>query len=325
MAGDWIKFEKATSDKPEVWAVAERLNLDPDAVVGKLLRVWAWFDDHTENGASPTARAAMLDRMVGTNGFCEAMQAAGWLETDGDSVALPNFDKHNGATAKKRANGAKRAADHRAKRNAGVTQRSDDDSGRLSIPRPVRRSVMQRDGAKCVYCGRKDGEYAHGETSRDGIISIDHVIPVCHGGSNEINNLVCACMSCNSFKGDRTPDECGLEWPKMSDGKRYGSVTSALPREEKRREEKKTKQSRAVALPNDMQPSDGHKALAESLGVTLITEFEKFCDHHKAKGSTFKDWNAALNNWLRNAAKFQAERGPVTPSGGAPRLKEFRP
>ena len=33
MAGDWLKLEVATSDKPEVWQMAESLGIDPDAVV----------------------------------------------------------------------------------------------------------------------------------------------------------------------------------------------------------------------------------------------------------------------------------------------------
>jgi hypothetical protein len=44
MAGDWIKLQKDTPDKPEVLAIATRMNLDPDAVVGKLVRIWSWFD-----------------------------------------------------------------------------------------------------------------------------------------------------------------------------------------------------------------------------------------------------------------------------------------
>ena len=39
MAGDWLKVEVATPDKPEIWLIAEELQIDPDAVVGKLLRV----------------------------------------------------------------------------------------------------------------------------------------------------------------------------------------------------------------------------------------------------------------------------------------------
>ena len=32
MAGDWIKFESSTSDKPEVWMISDLLGIDPDAV-----------------------------------------------------------------------------------------------------------------------------------------------------------------------------------------------------------------------------------------------------------------------------------------------------
>lgn len=45
---------------------------------------------------------------------------------------------------------------------------------------------------KCVYCGGK------AET-------LDHVIPVKHGGKSEPCNLVPACKSCNSSKKDNNP------------------------------------------------------------------------------------------------------------------------
>ena len=31
MAGDWMKVEKVTPDKPEVDAIADQLGIDPDA------------------------------------------------------------------------------------------------------------------------------------------------------------------------------------------------------------------------------------------------------------------------------------------------------
>jgi DNA replication protein DnaT len=40
MAGDWIKILAATPDKPEVFALAQRLGIDADAALGKLVRVW---------------------------------------------------------------------------------------------------------------------------------------------------------------------------------------------------------------------------------------------------------------------------------------------
>lgn len=48
MAGDWIKFELTTLDKPEVCQIADAADIDPDAAVGKLMRVWGWFDQQTE-------------------------------------------------------------------------------------------------------------------------------------------------------------------------------------------------------------------------------------------------------------------------------------
>lgn len=119
MASEWIKFEKATSDKPEVWAIACALNVDPDAVVGKLLRVWAWFDEQTENGNAPSVTKMLLDRKVGVTGFCDAVISAGWMQEKDNAITLPNFERHNGETAKKRALGKNRTEKHRS--NADVT------------------------------------------------------------------------------------------------------------------------------------------------------------------------------------------------------------
>jgi hypothetical protein len=133
MAIPWIKFEVTTSDKMEVGLIADILGIDPDAVVGKLLRIWAWFDENTIDGnASVTQKAlqerykcnassvakALLDRRVGVVGFCDAMIQVGWMvELDG-TISLPNFDRHNGESAKKRAEGGKRVEKHRNGRNA---------------------------------------------------------------------------------------------------------------------------------------------------------------------------------------------------------------
>lgn len=127
MAGDWIKFETATSEKQEVWAMAQSLSIDADAVVGKLLRVWAWFDQQTQegnaigNGGSVTSSVtkALLDRRVGVSGFCDAMIQVGWMVDNEKGLALPNFDRHNGKTAKSRALTAKRVATHKQKANGG--------------------------------------------------------------------------------------------------------------------------------------------------------------------------------------------------------------
>lgn len=126
MAGDWIKFQNCTVDKPEIWDIASELNIDPDAVIGKLLRVWIWFDEHTEKGNAPIVTKMLLDRNVGVTGFCDAVIKASWMLEKNNKISLPNFDRHNGKTAKNRAMTAIRVSNHKKKGNgkgngAGVT------------------------------------------------------------------------------------------------------------------------------------------------------------------------------------------------------------
>lgn len=103
--------------------MAGALSIDPDAVVGKLLRVWAWFDEHTEDGNAPSVTKTLLDRQVGVAGFCDVMISAGWMTEMNSTITLPNFTRHNGKTAKNRALTAKRVATHKAKfANAPLTQ-----------------------------------------------------------------------------------------------------------------------------------------------------------------------------------------------------------
>lgn len=49
------------------------------------------------------------------------------------------------------------------------------------------------------------------------------------------------------------------------------------------------------------------------------SEFDRFVDHHLAKGSTSSDWEASWRTWLRNAKKFAQERSEGTGSASAHR------
>lgn len=46
----WIRIDTSLCDHPKVIALAAALKLDKDAVVGKLLRLWAWASQNRENG-----------------------------------------------------------------------------------------------------------------------------------------------------------------------------------------------------------------------------------------------------------------------------------
>jgi hypothetical protein len=103
MAGDWLKFEKATMDKPEVFEMAGILGIDPDAVVGKLLRVWSWFDEQSRDGHASVTVRTLLERRAGVPDFVAAMISVGWLTESNGCFILPNYERHNGSSAKSRA------------------------------------------------------------------------------------------------------------------------------------------------------------------------------------------------------------------------------
>ena len=128
----WIKFDIGTSEKPEVWQIAGQLSLDPDSVVGKLLRVWAWFDEHTTDGNAPSVTKALLDSKLRVIGFCDAMVGCGWMLESNGQISLPNFDRHNGHTAKNRALSAKRAAMHKDSKTK-VTQNFDFGNAKVTL------------------------------------------------------------------------------------------------------------------------------------------------------------------------------------------------
>lgn len=78
----------------------------------------------------------------------------------------------------------------RHKRSGGQGQ------GMNGICRPDKRVALYlRDGLACTYCS---------SGIEDGIkLTLDHVIPHSLGGSNDESNLVTACFTCNSARGNR--------------------------------------------------------------------------------------------------------------------------
>jgi 5-methylcytosine-specific restriction endonuclease McrA len=66
------------------------------------------------------------------------------------------------------------------------------------LPPVNRREVLRRDHHACQYCGNAKK------------LTLDHVIPRSKGGQHTWDNVVAACETCNSVKGDRLPQEAGM-------------------------------------------------------------------------------------------------------------------
>lgn len=113
MRRPWIKIETATPDKPEICAIATRLRIDTDSVVGKLVRLWSWAEVNRVDGNDIGVTKEFIDKLVGRKGFAEALEAAGWLKTQDEALQFPNFERHNGNASKIRGQTAKRVERHR--------------------------------------------------------------------------------------------------------------------------------------------------------------------------------------------------------------------
>lgn len=72
-------------------------------------------------------------------------------------------------------------------------------------PRQVkfsRRNIYLRDNYTCQYCGKIPAREE---------LTIDHIIPRSRGGKTTWENVVLACIRCNTKKGSKLPHEAGIK------------------------------------------------------------------------------------------------------------------
>lgn len=70
-----------------------------------------------------------------------------------------------------------------------------DKTPRINIPEHVRKYVFDRDRYQCQSCRKTEAEAK---------LTVDHIVPLAKGGTNDISNFQTLCSSCNSSKSDRT-------------------------------------------------------------------------------------------------------------------------
>lgn len=77
---------------------------------------------------------------------------------------------------------------------------------------------------------------------------------------------------------------------------------------------------RGVSLPPDWAPSDRNLTDARSRNFTedeIHEQAAAFRDYHLARGTTFKDWDAAWRTWLGNARRFARPSQAPRPGNGS--------
>lgn len=70
-----------------------------------------------------------------------------------------------------------------------------------TVPPLTNREIFHRDANICMYCGNTFSE-------RD--LTRDHVVPLSRHGADKWQNVVASCRTCNTRKGNRTPEEANM-------------------------------------------------------------------------------------------------------------------
>ncbi len=69
---------------------------------------------------------------------------------------------------------------------------------RKPISKRLRFEILRRDNHACRYCGG---------VAPDVKLTVDHVLPIALGGTDDASNLVAACADCNAGKSSSNPDQ----------------------------------------------------------------------------------------------------------------------
>lgn len=118
----WIKVLTTLPRDKDILTLAREMGCNRHEALGIAVDWLCWLDDNSTAGETGLRRED-IDSILCHDGFCEALEAVGWAFVDerGNVVAV-DFDRHNGASAKKRAETARKVQKHRAS-NQNVTKK----------------------------------------------------------------------------------------------------------------------------------------------------------------------------------------------------------
>ena len=152
MAGDWIKMRGNLWDDPRVTRLCDLTDSGEAAVIGALYWLWATADQHTEDGSLPGLTLRQIDRKTGVPGFGAALVSIGWLSADEAGCAVAHFEEHNGASAKKRCQTAKRVAAFKAGNAQEPPQDEEGNAGSVSEALALRDLEKRREEEEKNQC-----------------------------------------------------------------------------------------------------------------------------------------------------------------------------
>jgi hypothetical protein len=102
MAGEWIPVDCNLGTKPEVLEVAAATHEPIEVVVGRMVRLWSWAWHVTADGTIRVPLAMLGMVAGGDEAYWQAVERAGWLVVNGDTITIPGWEERFGNAAKRR-------------------------------------------------------------------------------------------------------------------------------------------------------------------------------------------------------------------------------
>lgn len=163
----WIESKTRLIGHPGLFELARILGIPKVQALGHLVMLWnviAVYDEKHLTSLSPDYVAEISLWEGDPEAFFSALVRCGWITRAGNINFQDCAHIVHGATTR---------------------------TGRYAW-RVLRLKILNRDNFTCRYCG-----------ARNPLMSVDHVVAVTKGGTDEESNLVAACQSCNAKKNNK--------------------------------------------------------------------------------------------------------------------------
>lgn len=130
----------------------------------------------------------------------------------------------------------------------------------MGLSKRTRFEVLKRDNHTCRYCGA---------AAPDAKLTVDHVMPVALGGSDDPSNLVAACHDCNAGKASTSPVAAVVADVKAVDVQWAAAMRRAAAMRSRAR---KRRLDYCLAFEKEWLENGGHQSAIDPMSVERLYE-----------------------------------------------------
>ena len=195
-----VRINVGLPSHPKTKRLIRRLGTD---AAWRLVCLMAWVAANRPDGDLSSLTAEDIELCVDWPGeegaFVKALVDVGFIDCNEGSFSMHDWEDHNpwAAGSKRRSEVAKEnalkkwgATDRQTANARTRSERLSEARKKGSHSKEEWAALVDACGGACVKCGRTDLD-----------LSKDHIVPVCKGGSDAIENLQPMCQRCNAVKG----------------------------------------------------------------------------------------------------------------------------